>query len=196
MLGLPPISNKTMTPHYIHIHRKILPAPPFESASILRDLGGNADCQDKSWWWVAGLMVKWHAGQVCLGIWYIAEKGTLKQAGNYTLWPNHVSIQKILPDRWNPCNAFQTWHWRWRVTGDGKWDLLFHPFSCAQQSLKEIEIFTMYISDVTSFSGPKAVESYQDVRLRLSKWSQDLLQDCLLQGLIFLSLFNSKMDYM
>ena len=54
----------------------------------------------------------------------------------------------------------------------------------------------MYICDVTSFSGPKAVESYQDVRLRLSKWSQDLLQDCLLQGLIFLSLFNSKMDYM
>lgn len=74
------------------------------------------------------------------------------------------------------------------------------PFSCAQQSLKEIKIFTMYICDVTSFAGPKAVESYQDVHsipVETRKMvSRIYCKDCLLRWLIFLSLFNSKMDYM
>lgn len=166
-----------MTPHYIHIHRKILPAPPFESASILRDLGVNADCQDKSWWWVAGLMVKWHAGQVCWGIWHISEKGTLKQAGNYTLWPNHVSIQKILPDRGNPCNAFQTMtlavtRHRWWKMGSP-----FSPLSLVRSSrLKKLK--SSLCTSVTSrvSQGPKQSSLTKmsiRSRLRLSKWSQE-----------------------
>lgn len=90
----------------------------------------------------------------------------------------------ILPDGWNPCNAFQTWHGRWR------WWQMGSPFSpllgSAQQSLFQ-KLKSSLCTSVTSrvSKGPKAVESYQDVRLRLSKWSQESIARLLVATIHF-----------